>query len=193
VPVRRGGVIESSLLLLMLNVARLITFALKRWLKPPCRRRRCGHGAIENRAGAGGVIGSSAVSKSPADGYTLVFGTIASHGILPVMQKPAPYDALKDFAPVTLVALTPNVLVANPSVPFRSVAELLAPSATPKAITELLQRHITAILRQPEIEKLFLEQGAESVANTPEEFGRLISLELQKWGKVVANTGVKLD
>jgi tripartite-type tricarboxylate transporter receptor subunit TctC len=70
---------------------------------------------------------------------------------------------------------------------------LLAPSATPKAITELLQRHITAVLRQPEMEKLFLEQGAEPVGNTPEEFARFISLELQKWATVVANTGVKLD
>jgi tripartite-type tricarboxylate transporter receptor subunit TctC len=68
-----------------------------------------------------------------------------------------------------------------------------APSTTPKAITELLQRHITAILRQSEMEKLFLEQGVEPVGNTPEEFARFISLELQKWGKMVANTGVKLD
>ena len=81
---------------------------------------------IENRAGAGGVIGSQAVAKSPADGYTLLLGTIATHGILPVMQKPAPYDAVKDFAPVTLLASTPNVLVANPSAPVRNVAELLA-------------------------------------------------------------------
>ncbi len=82
--------------------------------------------AIDNRAGAGGAIGSQLVAKSPADGYTLVFGTIASHGILPVLQKPAPYDAVKDFAPVTLVALTPNVLIANIDAPLHSVAELLA-------------------------------------------------------------------
>ena len=58
---------------------------------------------VENRAGAGGVIGSQAVAKSPADGYTLLFGTIASHGILPVLQKPAPYDAVFSFqAPMRL-------------------------------------------------------------------------------------------
>ena len=81
---------------------------------------------IENRAGAGGVIGSQVVAKSPADGYTLLLGTIATHGILPVLQKPAPYDAVKDFAPVTLLASTPNVLVVNPSAPVRNLAELLA-------------------------------------------------------------------
>ena len=260
---------------------------------------------IENRAGAGGVIGSQAVAKSPADGYTLLLGTIATHGILPVLQKPAPYDAVKDFAPVTLVASTPNVLVASPSAPVRNLAELLAlarakpgsvnfgstslggsphmsgellktmaqvdivhvpykgggpmlidlmggqipvgfdnlpssinhiragkiralavttakrwpgapeiptmaeagvpgyestawfgllaPANTPKPIVELLQRHVAAILRQPEVEKMLLEQGAESVGNTPDEFARLIAAELQKWIKVVAATGVKLE
>ena len=260
---------------------------------------------IENRAGAGGVIGSQAVAKSPADGYTLLLGTIATHGILPVMQKPAPYDAVKDFAPVTLLASTPNVLVANPSAPVRNLAELLAlarakpgsvnfgstslggsphmsgellktmaqvdivhvpykgggpmlidlmggqipvgfdnlpssinhiragkiralavttakrwpgapeiptmaeagvpgyeatawfgllaPANTPKPVVELLQRHVAAILRQPEVEKMLLEQGAEAVGNTPDEFARLIAAELQKWTKVVAATGVKLE
>ena len=260
---------------------------------------------IENRAGAGGVIGSQVVAKSPADGYTLLLGTIATHGILPVLQKPAPYDAVKDFAPVTLVASTPNVLVANPTAPVRNLAELLAlarakpggvnfgstslggsphmsgellktmaqvdivhvpykgggpmlidlmggqipvgfdnlpssmnqiragkiralavttakrwpsapeiptmaeagvpryeatawfgllaPANTPKPIVELLQRHVAAILRQPEVEKMLLEQGAEAVGNTPDEFARLIAAELQKWDKVVAATGVKLE
>ena len=260
---------------------------------------------VENRPGAGGVIGSQAVAKSPADGYTLLLGTIATHGILPVLQKPAPYDALKDFAPVTVVASTPNVLIANPSVPVRNVAELLAlarakpgsinfgstsqggsphmsgellraltkldivhvpykgggpmlidlmggqfqvafdnlpssmahirsgkvralavttarrwpgapdiptmaeagvpgyevsawfgllaPAATPAPVVELLQRHVAAILQTPEVAKTFFEQGAEPGGNTPDEFAKLIAAELQKWIKVVAATGVKLE
>ena len=260
---------------------------------------------IENRAGAGGVIGSQMVAKSPADGYTLLLATIATHGVLPILQKPGPYDAVKDFAPVTLVASTPNVLIANPSAPMRNVAELLAlarakpgsvnfgstslggsphmsgellktmaqvdivhvpykggspmlidlmggqipigfdnlpssinhiragklralavttakrwpgapeiptmaeagvpgyessawfgllaPANTPKPIVDLLQRHLAAILRQPEVEKLLFEQGAESVGNTPDEFAKIIAAELQKWTKVVAATGVKLE
>ena len=260
---------------------------------------------VENRAGAGGVIGAQAVSKSTPDGYTLLFGTVATHGILPALQKPAPYDPLKDFAPITLVAYTPNVLLVDPAVPVRNVAEmlalakakpgtlnfgstsqggsphmsgellktmaqidllhvpykgggpmlidliggqiqlgfdnlpsaiahvrsgkvralavttakrwpsapeiptlaeagvpgyeasawfgLLAPGATPKPVVELLQRHVAAILRLPEVEKQFFEQGAEPGGNTPDEFARMIAAELQKWAKVVAATGVKLE
>jgi tripartite-type tricarboxylate transporter receptor subunit TctC len=81
---------------------------------------------IENRAGAGGVIGSQVVAKSPADGYTLVFGSIASHGILPAIQVPPPYDPIRDFSPVSLVAITPNVLLANVAAPAKNVAELIA-------------------------------------------------------------------
>lgn len=260
---------------------------------------------IDNRAGGGGVIGSKLVAKSTPDGYTLLFGTIASHGILPVLLKPAPYDALKNFSPITLVASTPNVLVAHPAAPFRNVAELLAlarakpgtinfgstsvggsphmsgellkamakvdlvhvpykgggpmlidliggqiqtgfdnlpssinhirsgkiralavttakrwpgapeiptlseagvpgyessawfgllaPAGTPQTVVDQLQRHVALILAMPDVEKLFLEQGAEPSGNTPSEFGTLIATELQKWTKVVATNGVKLE
>ena len=70
---------------------------------------------------------------------------------------------------------------------------LLAPAATPKPVVELLQSHVAAILRTPEVEKQFFEQGAQPSANTPEEFARMIVGELQKWAKVVAATGVKLE
>ena len=281
------------------------TDLLARAIAPRLAERLAQPVVVENRAGAGGVIGSLAVAKAAPDGHTLVFGTIASHAILPVLQKPAPYDALKDFAPVTLVAHTPNVLIANLAAPIRSVAELLAlarakpgslnfgstslggsphmsgellksmarldmvhvpykgggpmlidlmggqipiafdnlpssmthiragkiralaittakrwpgapeiptlaeagvpgyesaawfgllaPAGTPAATLALLQRHVAAILRQPEIEAQFLQQGAEAVGNTPEEFGKLIAADLQKWARVVEATGVKLE
>ena len=81
---------------------------------------------VENKPGAGGNIGADAVAKSPADGYTLVMGALSTHAVNPHLYAKMPYDALKDFAPVTLVAVTPNVLVLNPSVPANSVAELIA-------------------------------------------------------------------
>jgi tripartite-type tricarboxylate transporter receptor subunit TctC len=76
---------------------------------------------IENRAGAGGNIGSDAVAKAPADGYTLLMGTVGTHAINVTLYPKMPYDAVKDFAPVSLVAGVPNVLIAAPSFPANSV------------------------------------------------------------------------
>ncbi|WP_313311338.1 tripartite tricarboxylate transporter substrate binding protein [Pulveribacter sp.] len=81
---------------------------------------------VENRAGASGAIGSVAVSQAAPDGYTLVMGTASSHGINSALQKNLPYDAVKDFAPVTVVASTPNIVVVHPSVPAKTLGELLA-------------------------------------------------------------------
>ena len=79
----------------------------------------------DNRAGAGGNIGADLVAKSPADGYTLLLGAVATHAINPTLYGKVPYDPVKDFAPVALVAQVPNILVVNPSVPARSVRELI--------------------------------------------------------------------
>ncbi len=79
---------------------------------------------VENRPGAGTVIGSDYVAKAPADGYTLLLG-IATLAINPALLKKMPYDAVRDLAPITKVASSPNVLVLHPSVPVRSVKELI--------------------------------------------------------------------
>ncbi len=80
---------------------------------------------IENKPGAGGVIGAAQVAKSPPDGHTLIFASIASHGIIPALQVPPPYDPIADFAPISLVASTPNVLLANVDLPAQNVKELI--------------------------------------------------------------------
>ena len=80
---------------------------------------------VENRAGASGAIGSQAVAQSAPDGYTLLVGTASSHGINSALQKSLPYDAVKDFAPVTVVANTPNIIIANPNVPVQNLGELI--------------------------------------------------------------------
>ena len=81
---------------------------------------------IDNRAGAGGNIGGQAAARSPADGYTLFMGTVGTHAINAALYKKMPFDPIKDFAPLTRVANVPNLLVANPAQPFRTVKELVA-------------------------------------------------------------------
>ena len=260
---------------------------------------------VDNRAGASGAIGSLAVAKSPPDGYTLVMATISSQGINSALYKALPYDPVADFAPVTLVASTPNVITVNASVPARTLPELLAlarakpgalsfgstsaggsphmgiellkmltqidivhipykgagpmltdliggqipigvdnlpssiahiksgkiralavttaqrwpgapdiptvaesgvagyeasawfgllaPAGTPKPVLDLLQRSVAEIVRRPEVTQQLLDLGAEPVASTPEAFGRQITAEIDKWKKVVAATGVKVE
>jgi tripartite-type tricarboxylate transporter receptor subunit TctC len=80
---------------------------------------------VDNRPGAGAVIGTSALAKSPPDGYTIMMADIA-HGANVALHSKLPYDSVKDFAPVTLVALLPTVLLVHPSVPAHSVKELIA-------------------------------------------------------------------
>jgi len=86
---------------------------------------------VENRPGASMMIGSEIVAKAPPDGYTLIMSSI-NHTINPSLYPRIPYDTMKDFAPVTLVATSPLVLVVHPSVPARSVKELIALARTRK-------------------------------------------------------------
>jgi tripartite-type tricarboxylate transporter receptor subunit TctC len=260
---------------------------------------------IENRAGAGGVLGSQLVAKATPDGTMLVLGTIASHGIIPALQKPPPYDPARDFTPVTLIAGTPNVLLVNKDLPVRTLEEflalarakpgsvnfgstslggsphmsgellkvlakldmvhvpykgggpmlidlmggqipaafdnlpsslphvrsgkvralavttttrwpsapdiptmaeagvpgyemsawfgLLAPGGTPAPIAQLLQRELAAILKEPEVSKRFLELGAEPGGMSPADFTKFITAERDKWARVGASGGVKLE
>jgi tripartite-type tricarboxylate transporter receptor subunit TctC len=80
---------------------------------------------IENRAGAAGAIGSEAVARAAPDGYTILMGTTSTHAVGPAVNPKLPYNHLTDFAPVTLVATFPNVLVAHPST-AASLQELIA-------------------------------------------------------------------
>jgi len=80
---------------------------------------------VENRAGAAGAIGSDAVAKAAPDGYTILMGTTSTHAVNPAINPKLPYNNVTDFAPVTLVATFPNVLVARPSI-ANSLQELIA-------------------------------------------------------------------
>ena len=81
---------------------------------------------VENKAGAGGNIGSDFVAKSAPDGYTILGGTISSHAINVSMYKEMPYDPVKDFVPITLIGTNANVLVVDPKSTAKDVKELIA-------------------------------------------------------------------
>lgn len=81
---------------------------------------------VDNRAGAGGVIGTDAVAKAAADGYTLGLANNATHATNSSLYPSLPYDAVKDFAPIALVATVTHVLVAHPSLGFKTPADLIA-------------------------------------------------------------------
>ncbi|MCC7485407.1 MAG: tripartite tricarboxylate transporter substrate binding protein [Burkholderiales bacterium] len=80
---------------------------------------------VDNRAGANGVVGTEVVARAPADGYTLLFVS-SPHSVNPSLRTKLPYDTLRDFAPVSLVATSPYLLVVHPSLPARNVRELIA-------------------------------------------------------------------
>lgn len=260
---------------------------------------------VDNKPGAGGNIGAQLVAHAPADGYTLLMGTVGTHAINQSLYKKLGFDPQKDFAPISRVANVPNVLVVNTALRFNNVAELIAyAKAHPKklsfassgngtsihlagemfrsmaevdmvhvpykgsapALTDLIAGAtdlmfdnlpssmpfiragklralaVTSVKRSSELPKVptvaesgvpgfdaeswfglfapagtpasvvtrvadaikkakadtgvnkaFTEQGAEPVAETPEQFGAFIKSEAVKWAKVVKASGATLD
>jgi len=109
-------------------LARVIGEALKTELGQPV--------VIDNRAGAGGNIGGALAAKAAPDGYTLFMGTVGTHAINQSLYKKMPFDPIKDFAPLTRVAMVPNLLVAHPTRPYKTVQELIAyAKANPGKVT----------------------------------------------------------
>jgi tripartite-type tricarboxylate transporter receptor subunit TctC len=258
---------------------------------------------VDNRSGAGGVIGTEAVAKSPPDGYTLLLISMA-HAVNPWLFKLS-YDPIRDFAPVALLAEGANVLVVNPSLPVNSVNELIAlarekpgdlqyasagigtfqhlgaelfklmagiemvhvpfrgggpsmisvvgghtrvtfpslaqtvpyiksgtlralgtggrerspvlpdvptiaeaglpgyeavnwwgivaPAGTPRTIIDKLSGEIAAVQRSPEAQKQLASEGATPITMTPDAFGQFMVGEMDKWGKVVRQGGIKAE
>jgi tripartite-type tricarboxylate transporter receptor subunit TctC len=259
---------------------------------------------VENIGGAGGNTAAGQVAHGPADGYTIM-AISTGFVVNPSLYAKVPYDAVKDFAPVTLVAVSPNVVVVNPSVPAKTLPELVqlirdnpgkysfagpgvgstphlggelfrlafkldlvhvpfagagpavqatvgghipiaftalppalsavqsgqlralgvaasqraaglpdvptfaeqgitdqdadtltgivAPAGTPKEIVDLLYREIAKAVSQPDVKERLTTLGFQPVANTPDEFGARIKLEIEKWGKVVRDAKLRIE
>jgi tripartite-type tricarboxylate transporter receptor subunit TctC len=109
------------------TVARIVGDAMAKSLGQPI--------IIENKAGAGGSIGSEYVAHSQPDGYTLVMGTVGTHAINPALFHKLGYDAIKDFAPIAMVGSTPTLLVVGASSPFHSLKDLADAAAKPPGIS----------------------------------------------------------
>lgn len=90
---------------------------------------------VENKSGAGGNIGTDLVAKAPADGYTIVMGTVGTHAINPGLYRKMPYDALKDFAPIGFAGYTPTLLVVAANSPLKSLQDLKAQAARPGGVS----------------------------------------------------------
>jgi tripartite-type tricarboxylate transporter receptor subunit TctC len=101
------------------------TDLLGRILADRLSQRLKGTFIVENKAGAGGNIGVASVAKAMPDGYTIGMGTVSTHSINPNVYKSMPYDHVKDFAPISLVASVPNLLLVHPSLPAKNVPELV--------------------------------------------------------------------
>ena len=259
---------------------------------------------VDNRGGANGIVGTEIVARAPADGYTLLFVS-SPHSVNPGLYPKLPYDTLRDFAPVSMVALSPYVLVVHPSLPARNVKELVAlaktkpgeisygsggsgssahlaaelfnqmagvklreipykgagpallavvsgetavvfgnaltvkphiqsgrlralgiasakrspsapelptiaeagvpdyradavlgllvPARTPRPIVERLNAEVHQIMRRPGAVDAMNNVGVDIALSTPEEFGRVIETEMQRWGKLIRTLNLKVQ
>jgi len=260
---------------------------------------------VENRPGAGGNIAGDYVAKSPADGYTLLLASVSSHAINPSLYKKMPYDSVKDFSPIIVLASNPNALVVSPASGIRSVAELIqaakaqpgklsfssggngtsqhlagelfksmtgvelmhvpykgspealtavarndttmmfpnipnamalakngsvrmlavttkerlpwlpdvptlhesglpgfeavawfglvAPAGTPDVVIQRLNAESRKILAMPEVQKQLISQGFDIMGGSPDDFRTFLQSEIEKWGKVVRQSGAAVN
>lgn len=102
------------------------TDLMARLLTEPMQRALGQAVIVENRAGATGAIGATAVARAAPDGHTILMGTASVNSVLPAVRPDVGYDTLRDFAPVLLVASFPNMLVVHPDVPAQTLSELIA-------------------------------------------------------------------
>ena len=260
---------------------------------------------VDNRTGATGIIGTDLAAHAPPDGYTLLLGNAATHAVNVSLFRKLPYDAVKDFVPITLIGRVPEMLVVHPALPVATVKELialakakpgeltfgsagagspphlagelfqylakvklvhvpykgsapaladliggqinmyfsnilsavpyvkagrlkglgvtgqkrsvvapeiptiaesglpgyedynwygiLAPRGTPKAVVNRLHADIVQVVKGQDMEERLTKDGAEVIANTPDEFARFIREEIQRYARIVKESGLRAE
>ena len=130
----------------------------------------------DNRAGAGGQIGFELLAQTPPDGYTIAMGSISTLAVIPMMPRKPRYDPVKDFAPVTLVSTSPYVVTTHPSVPARTIRQLVAlAKARPGALSYATAGIATGIHLTTE---LFMMTAGISMVHVPYKGGAPAATDL---------------
>jgi tripartite-type tricarboxylate transporter receptor subunit TctC len=159
---------------------------------------------IEQRLGAASVIGATYVARAAPDGYTILIGTSTTMAINVSVYKNLPYDPTRDLVPIALVAGVPFILVINPALPVKSLAELAAYAksrpdgmtsrtapAAPPDILNRLNAEMRAIVAEPAVQKEFSGRGLIPLTSgTPAELQTYVKSEIARWGDVVKRAGV---
>lgn len=158
---------------------------------------------VDNRPGASTIIGTELAAKAPPDGHTIFMGNNSTLAINPNLYKKLPYDAVKDFAPVSLLAHAPFVLMVHPSLPPKSVKELIALArARPgqlnfgsagTGITTHLAGEMFNLMARVKVQERISSDGARIIGSTPAVLGKTIEDDIARWGKVIKQTGLSLE
>lgn len=162
---------------------------------------------VENKPGAGGAIGSEFIARSAADGFSLLLSTSSTHSIGPVLNPKTPYNVERDFAPVSHIGSSTNVLLVGAGVAANSVKELIGLANAQRGrinygssgvgtvvhlmgemfarmaagvapeIAQQLSREMAAVIKHPEVLERFANLGLEPVGGTPEQLGAIVRAE----------------
>lgn len=154
---------------------------------------------VDNRAGANSIIGTEIVAKSAPDGHTLLF-TTNIYTINPWLHQRMPYNSETDFAPITLAGSAPTLLAVHPSIPAKTVRELVALAKSKPGQLTLAAAgsgtpsHLSGeFLNNQEVRQRLAAQGFDAGGTTPEQFADIIRQDLARWQKVIAKANIRAE
>src|SRR2546423_1592389 len=152
---------------------------------------------IDARPGAGGMLGTEVAARSAPDGYTLFMGNNSTHGSNPAVYAKLPYDAVKDFAPISFVASVPYVPTMReaglPDFEITSWFGLLAPAGTPAPIIGRLNAETVKVLGRADVKATLTAQGLEVAPGSPEQLAAHIKSEIARFTKIAKAAGIKAE